>query len=267
MEVELVSDPSDARMAVVTTAIGSSQFDLGRDSFPVSQSQGVVFSTHSTRSFKFLEDTETYTLVMNRRKIAECCANLLALPIEDDIRFDTGFDLTTLSGQSWLRLMHYAEAELAHPQSFIRQVPAAWKQFEQTLMTGLLLAHRHDYSDALLRPQAPVAPYYVKRAEAFMEAHFSEPLSLADIAAYSQVSARSLQTGFQNFRNMTPMAFLRSTRLQHAHRALLLSDPATTTVTQIAMLCGFTHLGEFAASYRRAFGEPPSRTLLKATRR
>jgi transcriptional regulator GlxA family with amidase domain len=106
----------------------------------------------------------------------------------------------------------------------------------------------------------------VKRAEAYIEAHFTELLSLAEIAAHAGVSARGLQNGFQNFRQMTPMAFLRSVRLQHARRALLKADPATSTVTEIAMSCGFSHMGDFAAIYKRAFSEPPSQTLWSSAR-
>ncbi|NNC00717.1 helix-turn-helix transcriptional regulator, partial [Corallococcus exiguus] len=84
---------------------------------------------------------------------------------------------------------------------------------------------------------------------------------LADIAAHAAVSARSLQNGFQNFRSMTPMAFLRAVRLQRAHAMLLAADPASATVTGIAMSVGFNHMGEFASLYKRSFGASPSHTL------
>ncbi|MBQ0818948.1 AraC family transcriptional regulator, partial [Microvirga sp. HBU67558] len=71
------------------------------------------------------------------------------------------------------------------------------------------------------------------------------------------------QNGFQSFRGMTPMAFLRSLRLRHAHQTLLLSDPGTVTVTEVALRCGYNHLGEFASAYRHAFGETPKRTLAR----
>jgi transcriptional regulator GlxA family with amidase domain len=87
----------------------------------------------------------------------------------------------------------YAATELSNPLSLVRRIPAARQQLEQMVMTGFLLAHTHNHSGALLRPQSPAAPYYVRRAEAYIEAHFRDPLSLADIAAHAGVSARSLQ--------------------------------------------------------------------------
>ncbi|WP_445505389.1 helix-turn-helix transcriptional regulator, partial [Microvirga sp. G4-2] len=202
----------------------------------------------------------------SRVKIAECCAKLLGHDIPGFVNFDVSADLESAAGRSWLRLLNYAEAELADPHAFIRYSPVAWRQFEQQLLTGFLLSHRHDYSQALLAPQAAAVPFYVRRAEAFIEAHFAEPLSLAEMAAQAGVSARSLQSGFQSFRNLTPMGFLRFVRLQKAHEALLAADPAGVTVTQVALACGFTHLGEFGSAYRRVFGVPPSQTLHRKLR-
>jgi transcriptional regulator GlxA family with amidase domain len=49
--------------------------------------------------------------------------------------------------------------------------------------------------------------------------------------------------------------------LHLAHRALVLSEAATTTVTQIATAYGFWDLERFAVAYRGVFGERPSVTL------
>jgi len=89
---------------------------------------------------------------------------------------------------------------------------------------------------------------------------------LADVAAYAGVSARSLQNGFQSFRGVTPMGFLRSLRLKKAHHTLLIADPTVSTVTEIALLCGFTHMGEFGTAYKRTFGVLPRQTLLAKER-
>jgi len=198
---------------------------------------------------------------MKRQRVSEYCAKLLGHDLDGQVEFQTQFTLDDGAGQSWPRLVQYASAELADPQSPARRLPAACQQLEQMVMTGFLLSHSHTYSRQLLEPQSPAAPYYVKRAEAYIEAHFMEPLSLAEIAAQSGASARSLQNGFQSFRRMTPMAFLRQVRLEHARRALLQADPAFATVTDIALGCGFSHMGEFAGLYRRTFGETPSQTL------
>lgn len=262
-KIDAVLEPEegDRRMAFVTAASGSGEFLFKGEAFSHSADRAVIMTSGHERALKFTEETETRVFLVSRVKMAECCAKLLGYDFPGFVNFDVSADLDTASGRSWLRLMNYAETELSDPNAFIRHSPIAWQQFEQHLLTGFLLCHRHTYTDALLQPQSAAAPFYVRRAEAYIEAHFAEPLSLAEIAAQAGVSARSLQNGFQNFRGMTPMGFLRAVRLRQAHEALLAADPAAVTVTQIALACGFTHLGEFGTAYRRVFGVTPGQTL------
>ncbi|RDI57095.1 helix-turn-helix domain-containing protein [Microvirga subterranea] len=263
LSADLASEASDDRIGFTIATRGSSELVLRGKKFPVAGSNGVTFTSGPARTLVFGDGYEGEGIMMNRYRIADYCAKLLGRDIEGHVDFDTQFNLDSVSGQSWLRLYHYASAELTDPMSLARRLPAARQQLEQMVITGFLLSHRSNYSDALLRPQSSAAPHYVKRAETYIEARFNEPLSLADIAAQSGVSARSLQNGFQNFRHMTPMAFLRKVRLQHVHQALLKADPALATVTDLAIGCGFGHMGEFAALYKRTYGVSPRETLQK----
>ncbi|MBZ6077428.1 helix-turn-helix domain-containing protein [Microvirga puerhi] len=242
---------------------GSGRVLLDRDEFEVSQQNGVLITSGPRETLQYTEGCETRVLLMNRRKITETCAKLLGRDILEPISFQTQFSLKGASGESWLRLTRYAAWELQQSQSLLKFLPAAQQQLEQSLISGLLFSQPHTYLDALLRPQSAAAPFYVKRAEAYIEAHFTEPLSLSDIATQAGVSARSLQNGFQTFRSTTPMAFLRSVRLKHVHALLLAADPKEETITEIALACGFTHMGEFGTLYRRTFGVTPRETLLR----
>ena len=61
------------------------------------------------------------------------------------------------------------------------------------------------------------------------------------------------------------MNFVKRVRLNHAKQMLTLSTRAhEETVTSVAFACGFGNLGHFASDYKRAFGEMPSATLLRA---
>ena len=256
-------DQADDRIAFVTTTRGRCLFVRGQEEVDISNRQGLIFAT-GQNIFEFGADSEATSLVLNRRKIAASCSALMGRELHADIKFEMQTTLDNPAGQSWFRLFDYATTELADPLSLVRTATAARQQLEHTVITGLLLSQRHNYADVLLQPEAAAAPYYVKRAEAFIEANFAEPLSLAEIAIEANVSARSLQGGFRNFRNMTPMEYLRKVRLNAAHTALLAADPATATATQIALQAGFTHMGEFAAQYRKTFGVSPRQTLWRA---
>jgi Transcriptional regulator containing an amidase domain and an AraC-type DNA-binding HTH domain len=267
LSIVLPSQEIDDRLnnfAFVMALSGSAQLLYGQDEFAISGTQGIIFSSGPTRALQFSEDCDARALLVDRKRLSEYCAKLLGRDLDERLDIEIRFPLDTGIGPGWLRTMQYIAAELGNPESLVRHIPAVRQQLEHLVFTSLLFGHRHNYSEALLQPQSAVAPFYVKRAEAYMEAHFFEPLSLADIAAHAGVSARSLQAGFHNFRNMTPMAFLRSIRLQKARLSLAAADPAASTVTEIALACGFSHMGEFSVAYRRTFGETPRETLLRS---
>jgi transcriptional regulator GlxA family with amidase domain len=61
------------------------------------------------------------------------------------------------------------------------------------------------------------------------------------------------------------MEFLKRSRLRRT-REQLLAASAGTTVREVALRWGFSHLGRFSADYQQTFGESPSQTLRRANR-
>jgi transcriptional regulator GlxA family with amidase domain len=66
---------------------------------------------------------------------------------------------------------------------------------------------------------------------------------------------------FRRHLDCTPMQYVRTVRLNHAHRDLQAGNRMTVTVAGIARRWGFAHTGRFAASYRSAYGQSPHATL------
>ncbi|MBV9205948.1 MAG: helix-turn-helix transcriptional regulator [Actinobacteria bacterium] len=122
--------------------------------------------------------------------------------------------------------------------------------FPNTAVAEPTSTDRHD-----ARPQT------VRRAASFIEAHADRDITLADIAAAASVTIRAVQLAFRRHLDTTPMEYLRRVRLDRAHRQLLAADPGRETVTAIAYRWGFPSPSRFAASYRAAYGIPPSQTL------
>jgi AraC family ethanolamine operon transcriptional activator len=100
----------------------------------------------------------------------------------------------------------------------------------------------------------------VRRAEDYMRACLGERLSLLDLSRELGVSERTLLYAFREVRGLSPKAYFRALRL-NAVRQELKTAPDPATVHEIAQRWGFWHTGEFAATYRRLFGELPSQTL------
>jgi AraC family ethanolamine operon transcriptional activator len=100
----------------------------------------------------------------------------------------------------------------------------------------------------------------VRRADDCMRARLGGPLALLELCRELGVSERALHYAFQEVRGLSPMAYFRASRL-NAVRQELKAAAGTATVREVAQRWGFRHTGEFAAAYRRLFGELPSQTL------
>ena len=74
-------------------------------------------------------------------------------------------------------------------------------------------------------------------------------------------SRRTLESAFLEQYGFGPAAFMKRRRLADARRVLQAADPRLVRVSDIMEELGFAHVGQFAADYRRVFGELPSETL------
>lgn len=91
-------------------------------------------------------------------------------------------------------------------------------------------------------------------------------LPVADLSAAVGVSRRTLETAFFEQFGVGPAAFMKNRRLVAVRRELLSADPQKEAVGDIMLRFGFSHVGQFAADYRRVFGEKPSDSLMDTSR-
>lgn len=123
--------------------------------------------------------------------------------------------------------------------------------FPNTALTDPTIEDRHDAHPATLR-----------RAMNFIEENAHRDIAVIDIAAAAFVTVRAVQLAFQRHLGITPLEYLRRVRLDHAHQDLKRAAPGDRlTVTAIAYRWGFRSSSRFAATYREAYGVPPSHTL------
>ncbi|PCN47258.1 hypothetical protein Csp2054_13340 [Curtobacterium sp. 'Ferrero'] len=156
----------------------------------------------------------------------------------------------------WLMIRTVASEMLQGPATVTPERDA-----ELTVMAaaGLLTAIPHWPVGA--RNASP-ARARLARAEAFLLEHAVEDISVDDIADAAGMSVRGLQAAFRRTHEATPLAYLRSIRLQMAQN--LLAGAEVESVAEAGRAVGFTHLGRFAAAYEAEFGELPSATLRAA---
>src|SRR5215471_7250394 len=133
------------------------------------------------------------------------------------------------------------------------------------LVSLLLASMPHNKTRAIEAAGQATAPFFVRRVEQFIEEHARDAIALADLTGAAGISTRALQTGFRRFRNTTPMAYLRSIRLELARAELAKAGRLGSSVAAVAHASGLAHLGRFARDYQARFGELPSETLYRGS--
>lgn len=103
----------------------------------------------------------------------------------------------------------------------------------------------------------PATDRALRRAEAVMEEHLGDDITIRDIADRAGLGMRQMQHLFASRHGLSPHAWLTRLRLEQAHRQLKGAHPAPS-VTDAALSAGLTHLGRFPAQYRARFGVLPS---------
>ncbi|MDX2231573.1 MAG: helix-turn-helix domain-containing protein [Leptolyngbyaceae cyanobacterium bins.349] len=101
----------------------------------------------------------------------------------------------------------------------------------------------------------------VKQADEYMRANLETPIALMSLCTALHTSERPLNYGFQEVFGVSPMAYLKTLRLQAVRTQLQQADPETTAIAEIANRYGFQSLGHFSRDYKIMFGELPSETL------
>ena len=123
------------------------------------------------------------------------------------------------------------------------------------LLTVMSLSHeRPAASNLRIRDKA------IKRIEDYLEEFPKTRHTVGNLCRLANVSERTLEYAFQERYNMSPKAFLTAMRLNGVRRELKNPDRLTVSITDSAKRWGFWHMSQFAADYRRMFGELPSAT-------
>jgi AraC family ethanolamine operon transcriptional activator len=110
------------------------------------------------------------------------------------------------------------------------------------------------------RNSAATRTRIARRAEEYLRARLTEPLTVSELCEAVGTSERILQLAFLERFGMSPRQLLKALRLNGVRRELLEST-SSTSVTSVALDWGFLHLGRFSVAYREMFGETAIATL------
>ena len=114
------------------------------------------------------------------------------------------------------------------------------------------------YDHVMRDPPAQTAPgnelTIVRNMLAFIQSHYAERITLAQIAAAGAIGQSKCCKLFQRYLRQTPNAYLTQFRLSKSVE-LLRSD---LSITEIAYATGFGSSSYYAETFRRYMGQPPS---------
>jgi AraC family transcriptional regulator, ethanolamine operon transcriptional activator len=130
------------------------------------------------------------------------------------------------------------------------------RYLEQSVLEDLLAGARSPKT----LPLGPKRYQAAKKAKEYLFLHAEDAVSITELCKATNSTERTLLLGFHELFGMAPKSYLKALRLNRV-RQHLTGASHETTVTEVAIRWGFTHLSRFAADYRLMFGELPRETL------
>lgn len=97
--------------------------------------------------------------------------------------------------------------------------------------------------------------YYIDKAVNFIQANYSNPLKISDIANYLGISRNYLFSLFKEHMGQSPQEYLSHFRLGCARELL---TTTACSIGEVALLCGYKNSGIFASAFKRKYQMSPS---------
>ena len=140
---------------------------------------------------------------------------------------------------------------------------AACSDVEFEIHSALVAALAKSHEPISRSPHSTLRSRALRLALAYIEDHGDDAPTVTDICRASGGSYRTLNYAFHDRFGVSPKQYLQAARLDGVRKDLRRIGPHGAIIN-IANRWGFWHMGQFAADYKRQFGELPSETLRHA---
>lgn len=111
-----------------------------------------------------------------------------------------------------------------------------------------------DTVDRLRSPERETEHQGVLRAKEYMKDHYTEQITLNDIADYSGYNPSYLSTLFRQSTGVPPLDYLNRVRIRQAK---LLLASREFSISDVAMMVGFQNVSYFNKIFKRSTGQTP----------
>ncbi|MBL8549662.1 MAG: AraC family transcriptional regulator [Hyphomonadaceae bacterium] len=150
-----------------------------------------------------------------------------------------------------------AAARLAGLIETPHDIPVLAPLFTRELYYRLMQGPRGNVLRQIARADSRLSQ--VRRAIAWIRDNFDQTIRVETLAELAGMSPASFHRHFKTATAMSPLAFQKSLRLQHARRLLASSQE----VARVGYTVGYESASQFSREYARLFGMPPARDALR----
>ncbi len=122
-------------------------------------------------------------------------------------------------------------------------------------LLGVFLSVIADSAGVVSGEEEDKGNQYVKKAVAFIQNNYCNPIKVTDVAEYVCINRSYLYTLFQHYLGMSPQQFLTTFRITKARELL---DSTSYPIESIALSCGYSDALVFTKAFRAMKGMSPS---------
>ena len=130
-------------------------------------------------------------------------------------------------------------------------VRSSLSQIASLLLHNIGVETEHPFTSKTQRDELRI-----KKTLYYIETHFREQITIAEIAASANISVSALLRLYHDILHTTPIQYLRRFRLDQTRDELLISPHAP--IADIAYSCGFNDVSYFNRCFLKTYGETPS---------
>lgn len=238
---------------------GKSQVGQTTAEVPFFANEIYMINANHPHTKRWESDGHQIMLKIDERDISAAVQRNLGAPIREPVIFENKPFQMINKIKTLSQMVNLVCSDIETEQSFFGS--RSGDSAEELLIDLIIESIPNNYSKQLSDPAIIIRPRHIRFAAEYIHTNARERINLEMLVKASGVSPRSLHAGFKKYYDVSPMTYLKNVRLDLARMDLKNKNNTNTTVTEIAMNCGFNHLSKFSVKYKERFGELPSETL------
>jgi len=261
-KTSIISPPTANVYLIVIPLDGTSHLQQGKINYSAQKNDIFILPPGDDLEIELSESFKQLTIQIPEASFHKHIIEQLGRQFDETLSFKPFHKAGNVPGNSLLALTNAVISDLDTRALFNRNQHTA-QHLENTFISLILDEFENNYREAATQIALSCRPRHIKRAEEYIRSNYQEQIHIGLLAKEIGITPRSLQMGFSQYLNTSPTTYIKNMRLKKAREHLTGPDAGEISITEIADLCGFNHLSNFAKYYKALFGETPSQTLRK----